>query len=197
MSYRLCLPSKENSKGSYSLRVETRTIDKDQGRSSLHSSLLEIFKIVKAGVRWSLRWSHHAWPFFLEWMMLTREGSFRECFLGEVNTRCTAQFWLEGNHLRSAIKKEKQLWECCSLLQTGTWGLESTKRKREKREKAISLGLRGKPIKPIHRTCTTHEGTGRPLKEVRKPGWESELSRFPCSEEVAGDRKKDAGDPSL
>ena len=45
MSYRLCLPSKENSKGSYSLRVETRTIDKDQGRSSLHSSLQKFSKL--------------------------------------------------------------------------------------------------------------------------------------------------------
>ena len=154
MSYRLCLPSKENSKGSYSLRVETRTIDKDQGRSSLHSSLPETFKIVKVGVRcswdwfwWSLRWSHHAWPFFLEWMMLTREGSFRECFLGEVNTRCTVQFWLEGNHLRSAIKKEKQLWECCSLLETGTWGLQSTKRKREKDRKSNIPGVMWKTNK--------------------------------------------------
>ena len=46
-----------------------------------------------------------------------------------------------------------------------------TKRKREKetereRERAVSLRLLGKPIKPIHRTCTSHEGTGCPLKEV-------------------------------
>jgi len=43
------------------------------------------------------------------------------------------------------------------------------KRKREKeRERAVSLGLRGKPIKPMHRTRTAHEGTGCPLKEVLK-----------------------------
>ena len=41
------------------------------------------------------------------------------------------------------------------------------KRKREK-ERAVYLGLHGKPIKPIHRTHTTHEGTGHPLKEVLK-----------------------------
>lgn len=43
------LPRERTARGSYSLRVETRTIDKDQGRSSLHSSLPEIFKIVKVG----------------------------------------------------------------------------------------------------------------------------------------------------
>ena len=43
------------------------------------------------------------------------------------------------------------------------------KKKREKeRERAVSLGLHGKPIKPIYRTCTAHEGTGHPLKEVLK-----------------------------
>ena len=41
------------------------------------------------------------------------------------------------------------------------------KRKREK-ERAVYLGLHGKPIKPIHRTHTTHAGTGHPLKEVLK-----------------------------
>ena len=39
---------------------------------------------------------------------------------------------------------------------------------KKERERAISLGLRGKPIKPIHRTCTAHKGTGHPLKEVLK-----------------------------
>ena len=56
---------------------------------------------------------------------------------------------------------------CCSLLQTGTWGPELTKRKK-KRERAVSLGLCGKPIKPTHRACTAPEGTGHPLKEVMK-----------------------------
>ena len=40
--------------------------------------------------------------------------------------------------------------------------------KKKERERAISPGSHGKPIKPIHRTCTTHEGTGHPLKEVLK-----------------------------
>ena len=39
---------------------------------------------------------------------------------------------------------------------------------KKERERAISLGLRGKPIKPVHRTHTTREGTGCPLKEVLK-----------------------------
>ena len=39
------------------------------------------------------------------------------------------------------------------------------KRKRE-RERPTFLRVRGKPIKPLHRTCTAHEGTGLPLKEV-------------------------------
>ena len=33
-------------------------------------------------------------------------------------------------------------------------------KKERKRERAVSLGLRGKPMKPMHRTCTTHEGIG-------------------------------------
>ena len=39
------------------------------------------------------------------------------------------------------------------------------KRKREK-ERAVSLGLHGKPTKPMHRTCTAHKGSGHLLKEV-------------------------------
>ena len=43
------------------------------------------------------------------------------------------------------------------------------KRKREReRERPIFLGLFRKLVKPLHRTCTTHEGTGHPLKEVLK-----------------------------
>ena len=40
-------------------------------------------------------------------------------------------------------------------------------RKRE-RGRPISLGVHGKPIKPLHMTCTAHEGTGHPLEEVFK-----------------------------
>ena len=46
----------------------------------------------------------------------------------------------------------------------GDW----SRRKERKRERAISLRLRGKPIKPIHKTWTAHEGTGRHFKEVLK-----------------------------
>ena len=41
------------------------------------------------------------------------------------------------------------------------------KRKRE-RERPVFLGLCGKPIKPLHRTCTVHEDIGRPVEEVLK-----------------------------
>ena len=55
------------------------------------------------------------------------------------------------------------------LYRPGPGGPESRKRKREKeRKRAGSLRLHGKPMKPIHRTCIAHEGTGRPLKEVLK-----------------------------
>ena len=40
--------------------------------------------------------------------------------------------------------------------------------KRKEREGALSLGLCGKPVKPIHRTYTTHGGPQCPLKEVLK-----------------------------
>ena len=42
------------------------------------------------------------------------------------------------------------------------------KEREKKRERAVSLGLRGKPVKPMYRICTAHEGTGCPLKEVLK-----------------------------
>ena len=48
-------------------------------------------------------------------------------------------------------------------------GDQSWRKEREKkRERAVSLGLCGKPIKPMHRACTAPEGTGHPLKEVMK-----------------------------
>ena len=37
--------------------------------------------------------------------------------------------------------------------------------KREK-ERPIFLRVHGKPVKPLHRTCTAHEGTGHSLEEV-------------------------------
>ena len=45
-------------------------------------------------------------------------------------------------------------------------GKESVE-KRE-RERPTFLGVCGKPIRPLHRTCTTHEGTGGALEEVFK-----------------------------
>ena len=41
---------------------------------------------------------------------------------------------------------------CCGLLQTGTWwtGVDEKKERKRERERAVSLGLRRKPIKPLH-----------------------------------------------
>ena len=60
---------------------------------------------------------------------------------------------------------------CIHLLRSFTdrdLGTGVDEKKERKRERAVSLGLRGKPRKPMHGTCTAHEGTGRPLKEVLK-----------------------------
>ena len=43
-------------------------------------------------------------------------------------------------------------------------------KEKRKRERPIFFRLHGKPIKPLHRTCTTNKGTGRPHKEVLKAG---------------------------
>lgn len=49
--------------------------------------------------------------------------------------------------------------------------MNSVEKKGEKeREKGqYFFGLRGKPIKPLHRTCTAHEGTGLPLEVLKAP----------------------------
>lgn len=73
--------------------------------------------------------------------------------------------------------------------------------KRKEREGALSLGLCGKPIKPIHRTYTTHGGPQCPLKEVLKDE-EAAVGRKRVrsvgfrSEELSRNRKG-VGDPSL
>ena len=62
------------------------------------------------------------------------------------------------------------------------WGLvDRSQRKESKRERLISLGLCGKPIRPLHRTCTAHKGTGRLLNEVLKAWaekWARQVSRL-------------------
>ena len=62
------------------------------------------------------------------------------------------------------------------------WGLvDRSQRKESKRERLISLGLCGKPIRPLHRTCTAHKGTGCPLNEVlkaRAEKWARQVSRL-------------------
>ena len=47
-------------------------------------------------------------------------------------------------------------------------GKESVEERGGERDRPIFVGLPGKPIKPLYRTCTVHEGTGRPLEEVLK-----------------------------
>ena len=44
---------------------------------------------------------------------------------------------------------------------------ESVEKAGRERERPIFLGVHGKPIKPFHRTCTAHEGTGFGTKNVR------------------------------
>ena len=62
------------------------------------------------------------------------------------------------------------------------------------RERPIFLVVHRKPIKPLHRTCTAHEGTGRSLKE---PGQESKLGRLPLSEELAVEKEKEPQPPGF
>ena len=42
------------------------------------------------------------------------------------------------------------------------------RQKEREREMPIFLGVHGKPIMPLHRVCTAHEGTECPLEEVLK-----------------------------
>ena len=71
---------------------------------------------------------------------------------------------------------------------------QSQRKEREKkRERAVSLGLHGKPIKPMHRTCTTHEGTGHSLNEALK----ARTRVWAWLVSMNEDRRKDSGDPGL
>ena len=82
--------------------------------------------------------------------------------------------------VKSNAVKSKIAW-CSGRLQTKPWGLQSTKRKREKERDTVSLWLHGKPVKPMYRTCTTLEGTGHPLKKVLKAWarkWACQASMF-------------------
>ena len=51
-------------------------------------------------------------------------------------------------------------------------------KKERKRERAVSLGLHGKPIKPMHRTCTAHEGTSLSQGGLESLGKKVSLSGF-------------------
>ena len=46
--------------------------------------------------------------------------------------------------------------------------VEKREERKRERERPIFLGVCGKPIKPLHRACMAHEGTGRPLEEILK-----------------------------
>ena len=47
-------------------------------------------------------------------------------------------------------------------------GKESVEKRGRERKRPIFFGLRGKPIKLLHRTCTAPEGIGHPLEKVWK-----------------------------
>ena len=99
-------------------------------------------------------------------------------------------FWLNTDSILSLII---YYW---SLVQTGTRWTGVDEKKKKERERVVSLRLHGKPTKLMHRTCTTHEGTGRPLKEVLKAQvreWARQVSTPRKNE----DRKKDVRDPYL
>ena len=106
--------------------------------------------------------------------------------LQSMGSQRVGQDWatsLEQKSNRAFSRHNRTHPNCGLLYRPGPGGPESTKRKREKeRERAVSLGLHGKPIKPIYRTCTAHEGTGHPLKEVlktraRKWAWQASMLR--------------------
>ena len=57
-------------------------------------------------------------------------------------------------------------WQKASVLELVSQERKCREKRKRERERPIFLRVHGKPIKPLHRTCTAHEGTGHPLKEV-------------------------------
>ena len=52
-------------------------------------------------------------------------------------------------------------WQKASVLElVGLMEKKSVEKRGRERERPIFLGLHRKPIKPLHRACTAHEGTG-------------------------------------
>ena len=45
---------------------------------------------------------------------------------------------------------------------------ESVEKRGRERRRPVFLGVREKPMQPLHRACTAQAGTGRPLEEVLK-----------------------------
>ena len=57
------------------------------------------------------------------------------------------------------------------------------------RERAVSLGLHGKPIKPMHRTCTAHEGTSLSQGGLESPGKKVSLVGFHVPKRMKTERR--------
>ena len=69
-------------------------------------------------------------------------------------TQLNVEFQRTVKRDKKAFLNEKcKVW---SSLQTGAWWTRVDEKREKKRERAVSLGLHGKPIKPMHRTFTTH-----------------------------------------
>ena len=88
----------------------------------------------------------------------------------QIDTTLMAESEEELKSLLTKVKeKSEKSWLKAQLLRSFTdRDLGTGVDEKRERERAVSLGLCGKPIKPMHRTCTAHEGTGHPLKEVLK-----------------------------
>ena len=50
---------------------------------------------------------------------------------------------------------------------TGTWWSRVDDKKVKERKRLLVLGLHRKPIKPLHGTCSVHEGLRHPLDVVK------------------------------
>ena len=68
---------------------------------------------------------------------------------------------------------------------------ESVEKTGRERERPIFLGVRGKPIRPLHRTCTAHEGTGHPPEEILKAQAGKCARQASRSKELAVEKEKE------
>ena len=72
---------------------------------------------------------------------------------------------------------------------------KSVEKRGRERERPIFLGLHRKPIKPLHRTCTAHEGIGRPLEEVLKTPAGKSLAGFHAAKSWPWRRRRNRQPP--